>query len=283
MRLHLLGSSAGKPVPRPFCSCRVCRAALERGGRDIRTRTTLQLYPGDSAAERFRTPRYQVDLSPDFVHQLIRERIDPSRLEHLLITHPDADHLHVEYLAIRSTLRSPVADLPVLHIYGNHLVEEAIRAKLPNLEAVRCAFHRVEDGERFTCGELEVTAFRAMHRGPRCLHYAVDDGRHKVLLAWDGTWEEEVWERLRSWRFDAVGMECTHLGPSDHEMSGHLTLQQFVAVRRRLVAAGVVAEDSPFFATHIGDNGALTYDEALAVAGREGFIVGYDGMVLDLE
>lgn len=282
MRLHLLGSSAGKPVPRPFCSCRVCRAALEAGGRDIRTRTALQLYPLDTARTEFLRPRYQVDISPDFVHQVIRERIDTSRLEHLLITHPDGDHCHVEYLAIRRTIRSSVDDLPVLHIYGNALVEEVVRRHLPDLEAVRCAFHRVEDGDTFTAGDLTVTAFQAIHRGPRCLHYAVSDGRRQVLFAWDGTWDESVWERLSSWRFDAIGMECTHLGPSEREMTDHLTYAQLIKARDRLRRLGVLREGALFFAMHIGDNGGLTYGEASAAAREDSVLVGYDGMVLDV-
>lgn len=282
MRLNILGTSAGKPVPRPFCSCRVCQVALERGGRECRTRTTVQLYPLDSAEIEFRTPKYQVDLSPDYPHQLITQRIDPGGLEHLLVTHADADHLHLEYLDMRRTIRSPVEDLPVLTIYGNSLVEAAIQARLPDLERLRCRFVRVEDGETFRVGAFEVTAFVGMHPGPKCLHYAVDDGRHKVLLAWDGLWSEDVWRRLESWRFDAVVMECTHLGPSTADMTGHLTLAQFVRTRDRLLSRGIIDEATPVVAMHIGDNGGLTYSEAAEVGRQHGFVVSHDGMVLDL-
>ncbi len=281
MHIHLLGTSAGKPIPRPFCTCHVCRAALCEGGKEVRTRTGVQFYPLDDFLETA-GPVYQVDISPDYVHQIIRDKIDPSGLQHLLITHPDADHLHVEYLKFRSTVLSPSEELPVLHVYGNELVEEKIRSVIPDLEAVRCAFHRVEDGETFAVGAFQVTAFRAMHRGPRCLHYAVDDGQCKALFAWDGMWEEAVWERLGEWRFDAIGMECTHLGPSERDSSSHLTLRQFLRTRDRLVDLGVMDEATRLFALHIGDNGGLTCSEAEALAEREGFIVGYDGMRLTL-
>lgn len=283
MHIHILGSSAGKPVPRPYCSCRICEHARQAGGKDCRTRTTICLYPLDTWNPQGPTkkPRYQVDLSPDLAHQLIRERVDVSYLEHLLFTHADSDHCCPEYLDFRRTIRSPVSDLPTLHIYGNSGVQERVLEHIRDLGSDRCEYHLIKDADSFTVGELKVSAFAAMHGGQRgCLHYAIDDGAHKLLLAWDGSWSEEVWDRLSAWQFDALLMECTHLGPKETKMSGHLRASDFIDIRDRLVEQGTLRPDSLVVAVHIGDNGGLTHAQSQELLGRHNIRVGYDGMVL---
>lgn len=287
MKLHLLGTSAGKPVPRPFCSCRVCRHAIRAGGPDVRTRTGVTFAPGatrnDAVAHAVDRPRYQVDLSPDWTHQLIRDRIDPSGLEHLLFTHPDGDHCCPEYLRFRSTLRSEVGDLPVLDLYGSQAVRERVTDAVGDLEANRCRFTVVEDGDTFRAGDVTVTAFRSTHSTEGdCLHYAVDDGERRVLFGWDGTWTEEIWERLREWRFDAVLLECTWTSATGREMGSHLDYDLLVDVVDRLRDEGIVGERAPIVTMHMGDNGDSTHAEAQERFARHGVTAGYDGLRIDV-
>lgn len=285
MHVHILGSSAGKPVPRPFCSCRVCEHARQVGGKDLRTRTTVCVYPGDTWNMQgpIKKPLYQVDLSPDLTYQLDRQRVDLSDLEHLLFTHAHADHCCGQYLAFRRTVRSPVSQLPLLHVYGNAGVQGRLLADVQDFEANRCEFHVIADGDTFDVGEIRVTAFASTHGGAQgCLHYAVDDGKHKVLLAWDGRWAEQVWDRLRDWSFDAIVMECTHLGPHETKMGGHLRAVDFVEITQRLIDQGTLGPDALIVAVHIGDNGSLIHAEAEDLLGTHNVIVGYDGLVVEV-
>lgn len=286
LHLHILGSSARKPVPRPFCSCRVCQTAVRFGGRDARTRTTVQLYPRTSWCRQddVKRPEYQFDMSPDLTHQMIREKIDISSLKHLFFTHTDSDHCSPESLSFRGTIRSPLADLAPLTIYGNEAVHRKVNARVKDLSAVRADFQVISDGESLTAGDIKVTAFRSIHGGKDgCLHYAVDDGEHKALLAWDGPWEEEVWKRLESWTFDALLMECVHMGPAEKPLGGHLTFDSFVSTKNRLIEQGTLREDSLVVAVHIGDNGGLTYEEAQEMCSSYGITVGYDGLVVEVK
>jgi len=62
-----------------------------------------------------------------------------------------------------------------------------------------------------------------------------------------------------------------------------MAYRQFVETLQRLRDYGIVSERSKVFAMHIGDNGGLTHLEAQEMGEAQGFIVGYDGMVLDLD
>jgi phosphoribosyl 1,2-cyclic phosphate phosphodiesterase len=285
LHIHILGSSAGKPVPRPFCSCRVCEHARQFGGKDLRTRTTVCLYPGDSWHEQgsCKKPRYMVDLSPDLTYQLDRNSVGVSDLEHVLFTHAHADHCCGLYLSFRRTVRSPVSALPWLHLYGNAGVQKRLESDIKDFEANRCVFHIQEPGDTFDAGELRVTALASTHGGDLgCLHYAVDDGRRQVLLAWDGRWDERVWDQLRERRFDALIMECVYLGPNGTPMGSHLRAADFVEIKNRLTAEGILDADGQAVALHIGDNGGLTHKEAEELLGEHNITVAYDGLVIEV-
>ena len=285
VHIHILGSSAGKPVPRPFCSCRVCENARLSGGKDLRSRTTVCLYPGDSWHEQgaCKKPRYMVDLSPDLTYQLARHSVDVSELEHLLFTHVHADHCCGLYLSFRRTVRSPVSDLPWLHVYGNAGVQKRLETDVKDFEANRCVFHLLDPGDTFDVGQLRVTALGSTHGGdPGCLHYAIDDGRRKVLLAWDGYWDERTWDQLRGQRFNALCRECTYLGPNGAAMGSHLRAEDFVEIKQRLTSEGILDADALTVALHIGDNGGLTHEEAEELLGEHRIVVAYDGFVAEV-
>ena len=280
MRFHLLGSSAGKPVPRPFCRCRVCAVARCYGGRDIRTRTGMHLYLN---GEEIGEPRYAIDLPPDTAHHMIRDGFCLDRLEHLLFTHPDADHFDPTYLSIRPSILSDREVLPLLRLYGSATVGEALSAKISDLSQVKVTFQVVQPFEEFRAGELEVFPLLAAHEPKRTLNYVIRMEDRIVLLAWDtGWWPDATWEAVASFRFDAIFMECTVLGPSDTPLGGHLTFPVFLKMKARLSALGCIQDSTPYVTLHIGDNGGLTYAEACDLTKPYGITVGYDGLQLEV-
>ena len=170
MKFHLLGSSAGKTVPRPFCTCRVCQAAIERGGRDLRTRTSLHIYPENTADATSQAVRYKVDLSPDTGHHMIQHRFNLSCLEHLLITHPHGDHFAPEFLAVRPSVLSDPESTPYLNVYGGQNTIDILKKVMPDLERVRVRPVTVQPFKRFRAGKLDVLPLRASHMLPAEAH-----------------------------------------------------------------------------------------------------------------
>jgi phosphoribosyl 1,2-cyclic phosphate phosphodiesterase len=280
LRFHLLGSSAGKPVPRPFCRCRVCEIARRDGGRDIRTRTGMHIYLNDDPIGE---PRYAIDLPPDTAHQMIREGFRLDRLEHLLFTHKDQDHFEPHYITIRSSILSDHEALPNLQIYGSETVKDALAERISGLKPFKASFQEVAPFEAFQAGELEVFPLLANHGPGVVLNYVVQFAGKRVLLGWDtGWWSDKTWAAVASFRFDAVFMECTEFGPSEKDLGGHLTFLMLLKMKERLSELGCIRADTPYVTLHIGDNGGLTYAEARELAKLHGVTVGYDGLWLEV-
>ena len=279
LRFHILGASAGKTVPRPFCTCRVCKKAREDGGRDIRTRCSVHLYLDDEPQGR---PRYAIDFGPDLSSNLIRFNASLDRLEHVIFTHAHMDHLETHLLNIRPSILSDRSALPTLNLYGSSSVEEKIVTAC-DLEKLDMVFHRVDPFTSFTAGEIKFSTLLANHGPGIALNHVISYGGKTVLLAWDtGWWSEETWEALTDYRFDAVISECTALGPGDADRAGrHLNFATMIEMRERLIGTGAVTDRTPWGTLHIGDNGGLTYDEMVAFAQPHGITVGYDGLWIE--
>jgi phosphoribosyl 1,2-cyclic phosphate phosphodiesterase len=275
MRFHILGSSAGKTVPRPFCTCRVCTKARADGGRDVRTRCSVHLYLDDEPQGR---PRYAIDFGPDLSSNLIRFKCSLDQLEHVIFTHAHMDHLETHLLNIRPSILSDRLALPMLSIYGSGSVQEKIEATC-DLKALNAQFHRVDPFTTFTAGELRFSTLLANHGPGTALNHIVEYGGKSVLLAWDtGWWSDATWEAVAANTFDTVISECTVFGPSEVETdSRHLNFATLLEMRSRLIELGCVTEATPWSTLHIGDNGGLTYDEAVSFALPHGITVGYDG------
>lgn len=276
MRFHILGSAAGKTVPRPFCSCRVCEKARRDGGRDIRTRCSLHLYLDDEPQGR---PRYAIDFGPDLSSNLIKHGCSLDRLEHILFTHKDMDHLDTHILDIRPSILSDREALPTLHMYGSDTVEERITAAC-NLDNLRAEFHLVDPFTNFMAGEVKSSTLLANHGPGTVLHHIVEHDGKVVLLGWDtGWWSDQTWEAVSDFKFDAVISECTILGPSEVDKEQrHLNFATLLEMRGQLIELGCVTDTTPWATLHIGDNGGLTYDEAVDFAQPHGITVGYDGL-----
>lgn len=275
MLYHILGSSAGKTVPRPFCRCRVCEIARRDEGRDVRTRCAVHLYlDGDTAGE----PRYAIDLSPDVSSHLIRYGFTLDGLEHLIFSHADADHIDPSLLATRARIFSDQDALPHLHIYGSDTVGTKIETL--DLEKMNASWNQVDPFQPFTAGELAVTPLLGNHGPGTVLNHVVQHGGQTVLLGWDtGYWTDATWDSVCKFKFDGVISECTIFGPGEIDRQArHLNFATLLTMKERLHKMGCIADDTPWTTLHIGDNGGLTYDEQVALGAPHGITPGFDGM-----
>jgi phosphoribosyl 1,2-cyclic phosphate phosphodiesterase len=280
MRFQLLGSSGGKPVPRPFCLCHACEQARKKGGRNCRTRTSMNLYaPGDVLGQA----KYRVDLSSDVMYHLIQNHLDETALAHLLFTHDHSDHCDPEYLGMRSASVSPAAEMKPLHVHGSEQVEKRLRSRV-NLDRCKIEFHRIDPFQEATAGALKVHSLQANHGSPGCLNYIVQTAGLTALLAWDtGLWSEETWKAASRFHFDAVFLECTVAASGGRESgSQHLNPETFMTMKNRMAELGLLKPAAPFVSVHIGDNGRRDHDELQALWSPHGVTVGYDGMLVEI-
>jgi phosphoribosyl 1,2-cyclic phosphate phosphodiesterase len=154
VRVTVLGSSSGWPLPRLGCDCPVCTSA---DPRDARLRASLLL-----------DGRVLVDAGPDLYAQLRRANALP---ESVLLTHAHLDHVLGLY-ELAKQRRMPV--------YTSPDCERALRGMFPRvpLRAVRIA-----PGERVDLGGgLTAQAFDVEHGDDRTFGFRVTGASGEVLV-----------------------------------------------------------------------------------------------------
>lgn len=270
MEITILGTAAAEGWPSVFCRCDTCRRAREVGGKNIRSRASVQFGPA-----------HKIDLPPDTWYHEAVIGADFSGLEHLFITHSHQDHWSPGYLEY---LRPPFAHgrTEPLRVYGNApTISVTGYGTLANgSESV--IFTEAKPFEPIQAGEMTFTPITASHmRDELCLCYVASDDAKTVLYASDTGWfPEETWEYLESIRLDGVISECT-CGPNKCE-SYHLDFDHLFAMKERLENSGVISADCVFVATHFSHNVGFLHEELEYILNQRHIQVAYDGMRISL-
>jgi phosphoribosyl 1,2-cyclic phosphate phosphodiesterase len=272
MRIEILGTAASEGIPALFCECGVCREAAKRGGKDIRTRTSLLI--GE---------KHKVDQPPDtFLHSLRRGK-PFSKVEHLFITHSHADHFYPESLRLRLEPFAYIKSARPLNIYGSETIrdiaEEALGRPLPD----GLAFHEVELFRSFTAGEIDVLPVKAAHKANElCLNYVFTARGKKFLQAFDTGWyPDDTWDALSGLMLDVAIIECT-AGKLDEPPTSHLNVEAVLRMRNELIERRTLRPDARVITTHFSHIGGMLYEELEEALSPVGIEVAYDGMIADV-
>ena len=275
MKFTYLGTAAAEGIPALFCECDICRYAAEKGGRNLRARSSAIL--DDSIL---------IDFPPDMLTAKMRYHLNLAAAQAVFFTHSHIDHLASKELCYYHGMYSNrVNPLSVLHLYGNEKVLDTIRQDFVfDMETVPdcVSLHRMEPFRPVTVGATTVTALPARH-DPReeCLIYLIEQPGARLLYANDTTMPPaETLDFLRGKRLDVASLDCTtgrfpcgtvHMGFPDN-----------LALRRRLIDLGAADEDTRFISHHFSHNGRVNYDDFAAMAEGSGFESSYDGMEIRL-
>ena len=90
MKIQYLGTAAAEGWPGIFCNCKVCKEALRRGGKDIRTRSQAVI-----------DDKILIDLPPDTYLHMLTYGLDMPSIRTMLVTHSHQDHWYPEELMMR--------------------------------------------------------------------------------------------------------------------------------------------------------------------------------------
>ena len=141
MKLTYLGTAAAEGWPALFCRCEYCMKALERGGKNLRTRS--QAMVNDDLL---------IDFPADSFSHMQQNGLDFSAVKNLLITHSHMDHFSPSDLHLRSSsfyAHNQTSDS--LTLYGNERVmkllagERVVRDEEPNDTGITAV--QIEIGE----------------------------------------------------------------------------------------------------------------------------------------
>jgi len=271
MHLQILGTAAAEGWPALFCNCASCLAARRLGGKDLRTRSSLQI---DSA--------WKIDFPPDTLQHVQRYGLPLWELRHLFFTHSHQDHMDVNDLLMMSP---PFGfndfQTDPLNIYLSRDAARRLTEQTSGERALPVELHLLRPFEPVQADTLTATPVLAVHdTGEECLFYVLEQDGKTVLFASDtGPFPEATWEFLLTRQFDLVIMECT-FGPKQVDYAGHMGLSEVIQARERLLAAGAIAPTTPCWITHFSHNAHITHDEFVQMAAPYGIDVAYDGVQL---
>lgn len=271
MKLQILGSAAAEGWPAVFCGCSTCVRARSAGGKNLRSRSSLQI-----------DDIMKIDLPPDTYLHSIRSGVDFSTLKHLFFTHSHEDHFALGEL---NYLRAPFAhnlkNAPV-RVYGNHAVLSAIESKggsanLPIEMTEARAFQPIP------ADNLTFVPIKAQHKPDEdALNYVITSPEATVLYASDtGTYDEATIDHLSGYAFSLLIIECTQ-GTLGTPATYHMGFEAVLDLRAKLDRGGALSSTTRTVITHFSHNIGLLHDELEAIAGPEGIEVAYDGITFEV-
>jgi len=244
----------------------VSKFAREHGGKEIRTRCAA-LVDGT----------LKIDLPPDTLCQLHRDKLDVRDWTGLVFTHSHDDHFAVSEIQYALHPFTDNLYLPY-SIYGNATVCAAIRHRYPEwpMEVTE-----TRSFERFSHGPFTITPVKARHIDEEdCHNLLIERDGKRFLYATDtGIWEHRTFEFLADYRLDLLVIECTD-GLRKGTYKGHLDIEACVGVVEALRGAGVLRAESKVVTTHHAAKGGARHCDLERVLRKYGIEPGYDGMVL---
>lgn len=274
MKIHFLGTAAAEGFPNVFCSCDACKKALQLGGKNIRSRSSVLI---DEVLK--------VDYTADSHMQAVKEGVHLGKVEDLLITHTHSDHLYAGDLTSRMKGFSHGVDHP-LTIYGNALALYLCK---------QYDLHTIDNGEQFKLKLVEafktyetrtakITPLKADHDpDENCFIYFIERNGKNILYGNDTGWfPDDTWEWLKDRKIDAAILDCTVGETGNRYSPNHMSVETVKEVQKEFVRLGVLNKGARMIATHFSHNCGLLHEDLVQIFDSSQIEVAFDGMILEL-
>lgn len=280
MDIQYLGTAASEGWPALFCTCSACNKARKLGGRNIRTRSQC-IIDNDLL----------IDMPADTYLHMLKYNLNFSCIQHILITHSHEDHFYPEDIIMKVPPYSNALPNHPLYIHGNQVIVDKLKQIMKHNQ-ISCENRYIvpmyhSPFETFVAGDYQVTPLLADHIiGEDCYIYSIIKKNKKILYAHDtGVFPKQTLEYLQKQEnasevYDLVSLDCTSIMNSSKHV--HMGYPQAIQVRNILKYIGCVNEQTKFILNHFSHNGKLLYEELSDAVERDGFIVAYDGMNVNL-
>lgn len=274
MKVQILGTAAAEGFPALFCNCDACKRAFEKGGRNLRTRSGVIV-----------DDHCMIDYSCDTLMHMYQNHLDLAKIDTLLLSHSHEDHFYVDDFFCRTFGYTGTYDqMAHLTVAGNEACGKKLSSVDNYVQKGKMNFETLHAGDVKLYNGIKVTACPARHDpGQECLVFILEkDGKTFFYGHDSGYYLEETWEMLKDRHLDLALLECT-CGVREAGMTGgHQGFPDNIKVRERMLRENIADGSTIFCLSHFSHNGGMDYDDAVAAAVPKGFIVAYDGIVLEI-
>lgn len=275
MKIHYLGTGAAEGIPAVFCECYICKNARQKAGKEIRTR--MQALIDDEIL---------IDFGPDTYMHSLQYRIDLSPIKYCLLTHAHEDHVYPHDIKCRKKNRALLEqNIHPLHLFGSKGVQELLNpwengyvTKDGNV-----IFHLLNRFQEVELNNYHITAIPAVHNTTEPFVYVIQKDTQSILYCHDSDILDESTLRYlaeRKFVFDLVSMDCTE-GKKAIDYRGHMNFERNRIMRDLLHDYGLTRDHTMFVLGHISHNGLVSHSEAEEIALPDGFVVAYDGLIIN--
>ncbi|MBQ9413867.1 MAG: hypothetical protein IJU16_01930 [Clostridia bacterium] len=278
MKLQYMGTAAAEAFPAIFCHCDACRRARELGGKNIRLRSGLMV-----------NDTVMIDFCPDAAVLATQLGLDLGSVTDLFVTHSHGDHFDVQDLFMR---RVPVfahlgddQNVPPLRVHVNEagvqLMEGYIKQDVPYQEFLEV--HPLAYFEPHTAKNgLQFTYLPANHKpDEKAGIYYVTDGDRQIVYAHDtGVFPDDTMAFLKTKSLDFLSLDCCYGRRSNR--NGHMGMPENREMVAALREAGALKDDAIVVINHFSHNCCQLHEELEAEVKDDGFVVAYDGMIVNL-
>jgi phosphoribosyl 1,2-cyclic phosphate phosphodiesterase len=273
MDIFFLGTGAAEGFPGIFSDSPLSKEARRRGGKDLRTRSTILI-----------NEKIKIDLPPDtLTHVHKYPELSFAKLENLLFTHSHDDHFAVRELQYLSPNFAPDREKPLFIHASAHIIKKIQKETDDFFEEAPLEYCPFVPFESFRIGDVTITPIVANHRlDELCVNFLVTQNEKTLLYASDTGWyTPPTWEFLADQKIDSIIVECGK-GISDNPYEGHLSLKDVIAFKEKLISTQTILEKTPLYITHLAHTGGLLHEGYLEHCAPHNIDVAYDGLTFSL-
>jgi phosphoribosyl 1,2-cyclic phosphate phosphodiesterase len=273
VEIKYLGTAAAEGIPALFCKCETCKKSRKESDRSFRTRSQALI-----------NNNILIDFPADSFMHFQKYKIDITDIHTLIVTHSHPDHFYPIDLSYRS---SPFAINvnDTINVYGNHDVtsigqEYFKKSKVLHPDTV--AFNYISPFKSFIREGVKITPLLANHKKDEdCYIYLLEQNDIAILYAHDtGFLPKQSLDFLKGKKCSLLSLDCTQGIFSDG--NNHMGLPDIDSFITQLKEINAVSDSSKIVLNHFSHNGQLTYNEYLNIVKDKGYIVAFDGMVINI-
>lgn len=269
MKIKILGTSGSGGWPAMFCNGYASQRALEIGGKNLRSRSSI-LVDGI----------LKIDFPPDTFHQAITYGFNFAGVKYLFLTRSSFNNFACDEFMNLNPFLVNRKNMDYLRIFGN---VESI-SKLKKFDGdIHATLHEIEPFQVLNIGSFVIYPLKAMNNGDMYpLNYIIRKGSRSVLYATDtGIYEEKTWKYLKGLNIELAIVECSQ-GPKKSAAAEKMGLPDVLIYKKKAEEIGLTGSHTRWMLTHFSHEGGLLHEEMEEVARPFGLEIAYDGLEVEL-